>query len=116
MLSARPNPIIVRKGQYSIRQRENGDGQALYELFNQPRCKQGMVSDPFPSAAHFQAWIDSIGANKFDIVATHERAVVGFAGVFFCLENRKHVGWLSLFVHDEFQSRGIGGLLMRAIV
>jgi putative acetyltransferase len=116
MLSVRSNPIIPRERLYPIRQRENGDSRALYELFSQPRCKQGMISDAFTSAAHFQAWIDSISTNKLDVVATYERAVVGYAGLFLCHGNRGHVGWLCLFVHDEFQGHGIGGLLMRAIV
>jgi L-phenylalanine/L-methionine N-acetyltransferase len=104
------------EGKYSIRQREADDSQALYELLCQPLCKRGMVSDPFTSAAHFRSWIDSAGPNKFEIVATNENAVAGFAGLFLCGENRKHVGSVTLFVHDQFQSRGIGASLLRTVV
>ena len=116
MLSVEPDLKTPRGGNYSIRRRENGDSQALYELFNQPLCAQGMVSDTFASPAHFQSWIDSAGANKVDIVATQDTAVVGFAALFLGTANRRHVGSLGLFVRDEFHGRGIGGLLMRAIL
>jgi L-phenylalanine/L-methionine N-acetyltransferase len=111
--SARLNLI---EGKYSIRQREADDSQALYELLCQPLCKRGMVSEPFTSADHFRSWIDSTGPNKFEIVATNENTVSGFAGLFLCDENRKHVGWVTLFVHDRFQSRGIGASLIRTVV
>jgi putative acetyltransferase len=111
--SARLNLI---EGKYAIRQRQADDSQALYELLCQPLCKRGMVSDPFNSAADFRSWIDGAGPDKFEIVATNENAVAGFAGLFLCGENRKHVGWVTLFVHDRFQRRGIGALLMRTVV
>jgi putative acetyltransferase len=75
-----------------------------------------MVSDPFTSIAHFRSWIDGAGPNKFEIVAANENSVAGFAGLFLCDQNRKHVGSIALFVHDQFQSRGIGASLMRSIV
>jgi len=75
-----------------------------------------MLSDAFNSAAHFQSWVDNIDTNKFNIVATHETVIVGFAGLFVYPENRKHVGWLALFVHEEFHNRGIGALLMRVVI
>jgi len=104
------------EGKYSIRQREADDSQALYELLCQPLCKRGMISEPFTSAAHFRSWIDGAGPNKFEIVATNKNDVAGFAGLFLCGENRKHVGWVTLFVHDRFQSRGIGASLIQTIV
>ena len=104
------------EGKYPIRPRAADDSQELYELLCQPLCKRGMVSEPFTSADHFRSWIDSTGPNKFEIVATSENAVAGFAGLFLCGENRNHVGWVTLFVHDRFQSRGIGASLIRTIV
>jgi putative acetyltransferase len=75
-----------------------------------------MISDPFTSVAHFRSWIDGAGPNKFEIVAANENSVAGFAGLFLCDQNRKHVGSVALFVHDQFQSRGIGASLMRTVV
>jgi L-phenylalanine/L-methionine N-acetyltransferase len=108
--------LNLNQEKYSIRQREADDSQALYELLCQPLCKRGMISDPFPSAAHFRSWIDGAGPNKFEIVATSENAVAGFAGLFLSDQNRKHVGSIVLFVHDQFQSHGIGASLLRTIV
>src|ERR1700691_1341127 len=108
--------LNLNQGKYSIRQREADDSQALYELLCQPLCKRGMVSDPFTSAAHFRSWIDGAGPRKFEIVAPNENGVAGFAGLFLCGENRKHVGWVTLFVHDRFQGRGIGASLIRTVV
>jgi putative acetyltransferase len=108
--------LDLNEAKYSIRQREADDSQALYELLCQPLCKRGMVSDPFTSVAHFRAWIDGAGPNKFEIVAANKNAIAGFAGLFLCGENRKHVGSVVLFVHDQFQRRGIGSSLLRAVV
>jgi putative acetyltransferase len=107
---------LLNEGKYSIRLRQADDSQALYELLCQPLCKRGMVSDPFNSAADFRSWIDNTGPEKFEIVATNENAVAGFAGLFLCGENRKHVGWVTLFVHDRFHRRGIGALLIQTVV
>jgi putative acetyltransferase len=111
-----PDKLNLNEGKYLIRQREADDSEGLYQLLCQPMCKQGMVSDPFNSISDFRSWIDSTGPSKFEIVATNENAVAGFAGLFLCGENRKHVGWVTLFVHDRFQRRGIGASLMRTVV
>jgi len=116
MLSTESKLKSLYGHRYSIRRRENSDSRALFELFKQPLCQQGMICDAFASPAHFQSWIDNAGSDKLDIVATCETAVIGYAGIFSGRENRGHVGSLSLFVHDEFHSRGIGGLLMRGIL
>jgi len=116
MLSTESNPKSLYGHRYSIRRREDSDSRAIFELFKQPLCQQGMMCDAFASPAHFQSWIDNAGPDKLDIVATCETGVIGYAGLFLGRGNRGHVGSLSLFVHDEFHSRGIGGLLMRGIL
>jgi L-phenylalanine/L-methionine N-acetyltransferase len=116
MQSTESNLKSLYGHRYSLRRREKSDCQALFELFKQPLCQQGLISDAFASPAHFQSWIDNAGPDILDIVATGETAVIGYAGLFLGRENRGHVGSLSLFVHDEFHSRGIGGLLMQGIL
>ena len=75
-----------------------------------------MVLEPFDSADAVQAWFDSNGSNNFEAVATVDNTAIGFAGLFPCRGAQSHAGSLSLFVHDEFQGRGIGALMMTAIV
>jgi hypothetical protein len=97
MLSTESKPKSLYGHRYSIRRRENSDSRALFELFKQPLCQQGMICDGFASPAHFQSWIGNAGFDILDIVATCETAVIGHAGIFSGRENRGHVGSLSLF-------------------
>ncbi len=99
-----------------LRRRETRDAEALFAMFNQPRCQRAMVIEPFGSADEVQAWCDSRGPNTFDIVATIDDTPVGFAGLYSCPGSQNHSGWLSLFVHDAFHGRGIGTTMMRAII
>jgi L-phenylalanine/L-methionine N-acetyltransferase len=99
-----------------IRQRETRDAEALVHMFNQPRCRSGMVLDPFRSSAELEGWLQSNGSRNFEPVATVNDEAVALAGLFPCLDTQNHAAWMILFVHDDFQGRGIGTLMMSVLV
>jgi L-phenylalanine/L-methionine N-acetyltransferase len=103
-------------GAFLIRQREKRDAEALFRMFSQPQCRRGMVLEPFDSADSVQAWFESNGSGNFEAVAAVDDVAIGFAGLFPCRGSQSHVGQLSLFVHDEFHGRGVGALMMTAII
>jgi L-phenylalanine/L-methionine N-acetyltransferase len=100
----------------SIRRRDKRDTEALFQMFSQPQCRQGMAVEPFGSAGEVQEWFDANSLNNFDMVSTIEDKAIGFAGLFLLPGTQSHVGAISLFVHDEFHGRGIGTLMMTALV
>jgi putative acetyltransferase len=109
----RPNAAALG---FSLRQREKRDSEALLHMFSQPRCRQGMVLDPFSCPEEFEAWLQNNGSKNFEPVATLEDKAVGLAGLFPCGGNQSHSAWVILFVHDAFQGRGVGTLMMTALV
>jgi len=101
---------------FAIRPRDSRDTEALFEVFTQPRCRYGMVMEPFRSPEDMDSWFSAAGAANFEIVATLADKAIGYAGLFPKKGDQSHVGLLSLFVHDALQSRGIGTLLLTAIL
>lgn len=108
--------LDIAGGAFLIRRREKTDADALFRMFSQPQCRRGMVLEPFDSADAVEAWFERNGSNNFEAVATIDDTAIGFAGLFPCRGAQSHAGSLSLFIHDEFQGRGIGALMMTAIV
>ena len=102
--------------EFAIRPRDSRDAEALFQVFMQPRCRYGMVVEPFRSPQEMDSWFTSAGAANFEIVATIADKAIGYAGLFPKKGDQSHVGLLSLFVHDALQSRGIGTLLLTAIL
>ncbi len=98
-----------------LRSREARDADALFELFRQPLCRFGLITDPFVSVADLERRLNPNCPNGFEIVAAKAEAAIGYGALFPCPGTRGHVGWISLFVHDGFHGRGIGELMMRAI-
>lgn len=99
-----------------VRQREARDLEALVQMFNQPLCRRGMVSDSFASADALDAWLRSNGTDNFECVATIDHRAIALAALFPCLETQRHAAWMIVFVHDDYQNRGIGTLLMSVLV
>lgn len=100
---------------FSLRRREKRDCEALLRMFHQPRCRLGMVLDPFGSAQELEAWLENYNPRNFEPVATLDDTAIGLAGLFPCNGTQSHSAWVILFVHDKFQGRGIGTLLMTAL-
>jgi L-phenylalanine/L-methionine N-acetyltransferase len=99
-----------------IRRREKRDAEALVRMFNQPLCRLGMVLDPFQSTSELETWLQSNGTQNFEAVAAVDDTAVGLAGLFPCRDTQSHAAWIVLFVHDDFQGRGIGNLLMTMLI
>jgi putative acetyltransferase len=100
-----------------IRPRSKGDSEGLWRLFNQEQFKRfGMILAPFDSPEDVEAWLDRIGSGNLEVVGTVDGAVVAFTGLYPLGGRQSHIGWISLGVHDEFQGRGIGTVLLKLIL
>ena len=101
---------------FSLRRRADRDAEALFDIFNQPQCKLAMVLEPFHSAEEVQSFFGSPGSGAFEVVATLSDKAIGFAGLYPFPGTQSDSGWMSLFIHDAFHRRGIGTMMMQAIV
>ena len=101
---------------FAIRPRDSRDAEALFEVFTQPRCRYGVVTEPFRTPEDIESRFAAHAAANFEIVATLADKAIAYAGLFPKRGDQSHVGLLSLFVHDALQSRGIGSLLLTAIL
>jgi L-phenylalanine/L-methionine N-acetyltransferase len=99
----------------SLSQRDVSHRDALMEMFEQPLCRQASVLDPFASAA-FDLWLSDVNPRNFEAVATLGGRAIGLSGLFPLLDAESPCASLVLFVHDDFQGRGIGTMLMAALM
>ena len=74
------------------------------------------MSAPFNYAEDVEAWLDRFGSGSLEVVGTVGGAIVAFAGLYPLGGRQSHTGWISLAVHDEFQGRGIGTVLLKPIL
>ncbi len=99
----------------SLRRREKRDAEDLWSMFAQPLCRLGSIIDPYDSAAELQAWLEGLDGH-FDTVATLGDRAIGMGGLYVGAGNQSHVGTLTLFIHDDFHSRGIGSLILSVLL
>jgi putative acetyltransferase len=99
-----------------IRAREPSDWQALAALMQLPRVRWGTLRLPFVSADEVRKWMEKPPEGSIFIVAVLGDRLVGAASMIRYKGRRDHVGDIGMFVHDDFQGRGIGSALLGALV
>lgn len=93
------------------------DAQAVNEMSNLPLYRRFTSMMPFVAPAETARFLDSITVpNCRYVVAEVEGKAVGLAGLTRYEGRRIHSAWLAIGIHDHFQGRGIGGLLMAALI
>ena len=99
-----------------MRQYEDRDLEAVFQIFAQPRCRRFLGREPFTNEAELKAWFDILPKKTIKLVATRADIPVGIGVLGPEGGARAHVGGLSLFVHDRFRRSGIGTLLLQALI
>ena len=74
-----------------------------------------MSGPDFQSPESLAAWLEASSATGMDLVALDAQTPIAFGGLYRCQGERSHVGWLSLFVHDDHQRKGVGRAMLRAM-
>ena len=95
---------------------EDRDLEAVSEILDQPRCRDGLGRDPFAESAEVKAWFDVLPPRTAKLVAVSGDVPVGIGILAPDGGSRAHTGSSFLAVHDRFHRRGIGGALLRTLI
>ncbi|MBB3259058.1 putative acetyltransferase [Paraburkholderia bannensis] len=99
-----------------LRAAELDDCQAMADLMNLPGVRRGTLSHGYRTAEGLRAWLENSKVDRTSIVAEHEGRVIGQAELMAHDGRRSHCASLGIGVHDAFQGRGVGALLMGALI
>lgn len=94
------------------------DAAAITEIATQPSVVWGTLQLPAQTVAFWRKRLESNDPDSsYMLVAEAEGKVVALAGLHWSNRVRvRHVAGLGMFVHEEYQGRGIGKALMEALV
>jgi len=100
-----------------IRRAEADDCNGLHELFSSPRVYPGTLQVPYPSKEYWRKRVTENTENSYYLIGLIDDRIVGMVSVdTFTRPRRRHVGAIGICVHEEWQGKGIGAALMRAII
>lgn len=104
----------------TIRAFEMADWEDVAELFLAPNCQWGTLQLPYQSRDRIKQKLENPPLGFHRLVAVIEEnqrlKVVGLISLQTLSDRRAHVGQLGMFVHDDYQNKGIGSQLMAAII
>ena len=101
-----------------IRRVEPGDYKAVQQVHATPKSLAGTLQLPFPSEEMWKKRLEGMGEDRYALVACIEGEVVGMGGLelFAKSPRRRHVAYVGIAVHDNWQSKGVGSALMEALI
>lgn len=101
-----------------IRRAEADDCDALYEMFGASTVYSGTLQLPYPSREYWRQRLSENTDSVYNLVGIIDDRIVGMVSVatFPNRPRRRHAGAIGISVHDDWQGKGIGKELMRAIV
>jgi putative acetyltransferase len=102
----------------TIRRAEAEDSVAVAEMFKSLKVFPGTLQVPYPSREYWRKRITDNAESAYYLVAVIDERVVGMVSIdtFPNRPRRKHAGAIGISVHEEWQGKGVGAALMRAIL
>lgn len=104
----------------TIRAFEMNDWEDIAELFLAPLCRWGTLQMPYQSRDEIKQKLASPTSKLHRLVAVideeQKQRIVGMVSLHTYHNRRAHVGGLGMSVHDDYQNRGIGSQLIKAVV
>ena len=103
--------------QVVVRRAEPGDYEAFWRIFQDESAYSGTLQNPHPSREEWRRRLAEPPEGDFIFAACVGPEVVGNAGLHHFKQSRRaHAMHLGMAVRDDFQGRGVGSALMRALV
>ena len=101
-----------------IRRVEVDDCNAVVEMFSSEKVYSGTLQVPYPSREYWRKRLTENADSVYTLVGVIDERLVGMVTVvtFPNRPRRRHVGTIAICVHGDWQGKGVGGALMRAIV
>ncbi|HYV84124.1 MAG TPA: GNAT family N-acetyltransferase [Pyrinomonadaceae bacterium] len=101
-----------------IRRAEADDYEQVCEMFASAKVYEGTLQVPYPSREYWRKRISENTDSVYRLVAIIDDGIVGMVDIttFPNRPRRKHVGAIGICVHADWQGKGLGTELMRAIV
>ncbi|OMQ21049.1 GNAT family N-acetyltransferase [Serratia oryzae] len=104
-------------GEIVVRHAENKDAEALHQLFSHPVVYRDTLQLPLPSKELWQQRLANLKPGTHSLVACIDELVVGQMTVELIQRiRRRHVATFGLGVHADYQGKGIGSALMKAMI
>src|SRR4029450_2107995 len=87
-------------------------------MFTSAKVYEGTLQVPYPSREYWRRRITENPEVSYYLLAVVDERVVGMAHIdtFPNRPRRKHAGAIGISVHEEWQGKGVGSALMRAIL
>ena len=101
-----------------VRHAELDDYQAIHQIYTQPNVVWGTLQLPFSPSEKRRQKLENPPDGSYTLVASIDGEVIGHLnlGTFPKSPRRKHVGYIGMGVHDEWQGKGVGTALMEAAI
>ena len=100
-----------------VRRAEPEDCEAIWRTFQDESAYSGTLQTPFPSREAWRKRLAEMPEGDFMLVALVDGQVVGNAGLHSAGKSprRAHAMHLGMAVREDFQGKGVGSALMRAL-
>jgi len=100
-----------------VRRAEPEDCEAIWRTFQDESAYSGTLQTPFPSREVWRKRIAEMPEGDFMLVALVDGQIVGNAGLHSAGKSprRAHAMHLGMTVREDFQGKGVGTALMRAL-
>ena len=103
----------------TIRRTEPSDYEAIQRILASPKVVWGTLQLPFPSLEEWRKRLVDPPEGMYSLVAcTESNEVVGQLALqtFPTKPRRRHVGYIGMAVRDDWQGKGVGKALVKAVI
>lgn len=116
----RPGGAVTAPAGVTLRRSTVADAEALAALMTDEAVYAGVLQMPYPTADRWRKRLEAQAADdsSLHLVAVAEGEVIASAGIgaHAATLRRRHAGWLGMSVGAGWQGRGVGTLLMGALL
>ncbi|TWF54357.1 GNAT family N-acetyltransferase [Neorhizobium alkalisoli] len=114
-ISEKP-PRAAKLQGFVIRAATPDDAEAISLLANLPGYRFGTLRMPFQTVAETRKWLENPAPGANRLVADLDGLVIGDIFLGPNSGRRRHAATLGMGVHDDFDGRGVGSALMKAVL
>ncbi|WP_144154329.1 GNAT family N-acetyltransferase [Paraburkholderia sp. BCC1885] len=103
-------------GRVIVRACETSDMEAIAALRSLPGVRRGTLTIGYRTAENMAGWFAKVPKSSINLCAELDGQLVGHAVLEPAVARRAHCAGLGLSVHDAWQGRGVGKILMSALI